>query len=260
MDKDLASKIVLVTGAGRGVGKAIALAFACERSRVVITARTESGLEQVAEEIRTSGAEVLASPCDVTQKPQLERLRQEIDNRFGAVQILVNNVGVAPAADFLDMPDSLWDDVMRINVSSAYNCCKTFLPAMVNARWGRVINIASTVARVAYPRIAAYATSKHAMLGLTRALAAETAKSGVTVNAVCPGYVNTELTRENARRLAETRGRSFDEALAMLAASCPQRRLIEPEEVAYVTVMLASDRARGITGQAIQVDGGAVMA
>jgi NAD(P)-dependent dehydrogenase (short-subunit alcohol dehydrogenase family) len=172
----------------------------------------------------------------------------------------VNNVGVAPAAGFLEMPDSLWDEVMRVNVSSAYNCCKAFLPAMVGARWGRIINIASTVARVAYPGISAYATSKHAILGLTRSLAIESARSGVTVNAVCPGYVNTELTRENAQRLAEKRGQSLDEALTLMAASCPQRRLIEPEEVAYVTLMLASDRARGITGQAIQVDGGAVMA
>jgi NAD(P)-dependent dehydrogenase (short-subunit alcohol dehydrogenase family) len=149
---------------------------------------------------------------------------------------------------------------MRVNVSAAYNCCKTFLPAMVEARWGRIVNIASTVARVVYPGISAYATSKHALLGLTRALAVETARSGVTVNAVCPGYVDTELTRENAQRLATKRGESVEETLARMAASCPQRRLIEPEEVAYVTLVLASERARGITGQAIHVDGGAVMA
>jgi NAD(P)-dependent dehydrogenase (short-subunit alcohol dehydrogenase family) len=253
-------KVVLITGAGRGIGKAIALAFAAEKNRVVITGRTVAALEEVAAAIRGLGADVFSETCDVTQKPQLESLRQEIEKRFGAVHILVNNVGIAPAADFLDMPDSLWDEVMRVNVSSVYYCCKTFLAPMIGARWGRIINIASTVARVAYPQISAYATSKHAILGLTRSLAMETARSGVTVNAVCPGYVNTELTRENARRLAEKRGQSLDQALAMLAASCPQRRLIEPEEVAYVTLMLASDRARGITGQAIQVDGGAVMA
>ena len=253
-------KVVLITGAGRGIGKAIALAFAAEKSRVVITGRTAAALEEVAAEIRATGAEVLASPCDVTHKPQVKNLQHTIERHFGPVQILVNNVGIAPAAGFLDMQDNLWDEVMRVNVNAAYNCCKTFLSAMVTARWGRIVNIASTVARVAYPGISAYATSKHAILGLTRSLAMETARSGVTVNAVCPGYVNTELTRENARRLAEKRGQSLDEALAMLAASCPQRRLIEPEEVAYVTLMLASDRARGITGQAIQVDGGAVMA
>src|SRR5215207_9160176 len=179
--KDLDGRIVLITGAGRGIGKAIALAFAAERSRVVITGRTAAVLERVAAEIRAAGAEVLASPCNVTQKPQVESLRQEIESRFGAVQILVNNVGIAPASGFLDMPDSLWDEVMRVNVTAAYNCCKTFLPPMVGASWGRVVNIASTVARIAYPAISAYATSKHAMLGLTRSLAVETARSGVTV-------------------------------------------------------------------------------
>ncbi|HET7007141.1 MAG TPA: SDR family NAD(P)-dependent oxidoreductase [Candidatus Binatia bacterium] len=253
-------KTVLVTGAARGIGKAIALAFAAERNRLVITGRTAVAIEKIAAEIRASGAEVLASPCDVTDKPQVTDLRHRIEKHFGTVQILVNNVGIAPAARFLDMSDNLWDEVMRVNVSAAYNCCKTFLPAMIDARWGRIINIASTVARIAYPGISAYATSKHAILGLTRALAMETARLGVTVNAVCPGYVNTELTRENARRLAAKRGESVDQALALMAASCPQRRLIEPEEVAYVTLALASDRAVGITGQAIQVDGGAVMA
>ena len=253
-------KTVLVTGAARGIGKAIALAFAAERNRLVITGRTAVAIEKIAAEIRASGAEVLASPCDVTDKPQVTDLRHRIEKHFGTVQILVNNVGIAPAARFLDMSDNLWDEVMRVNVSAAYNCCKTFLPAMIDARWGRIINIASTVARIAYPGISAYATSKHAILGLTRALAMETARLGVTVNAVCPGYVNTELTRENARRLAAKRGESVDQALALMAASCPQRRLIEPEEVAYVTLALASDRAIGITGQAIQVDGGAVMA
>ena len=168
--KDLAGRLVLITGAGRGLGKAIALAFGAEQSRVVITGRTAAALEEVAALIRSIGAEVLARQCDVTQKPQVESLRQEIEKRFGAVEILVNNAGLAPAADFLEMADELWDEVMRVNVNGAYNCCKTFLAPMIGGRWGRIINIASTVARVAYPGIAAYATSKHATLGLTLAL------------------------------------------------------------------------------------------
>ncbi len=257
---ELGEKIVLVTGAGRGIGKAIALAFAAEKCRVAITGRTRAALDEVVAAAGALGSEIIAETCDVTEKPQVESLREKIEKRFGAVQILVNNVGMAPAADFLEMSDDLWDEVMRVNVDSAYHCCKVFLAPMIAARWGRIINIASSVARVAYPGISAYASSKHALLGLTRSLAAETARLGVTVNAVCPGYVNTDLTGENARRLAEKRGQSLDDALAMLAASCPQRRLIEPEEVAYATLMLASERARGITGQGIQVDGGAVMA
>ena len=133
----------------------------------------------------------------------MESLRQEIEKRFGAVEILVNNAGVAPAADFLEMADKLCDEVMRVNVYGAYNCCKTFLGGHDRRPRGRINNIASTVARVAYPGIAAYATFKHASLGLARALAMETATSGVTVNAVCPEYFNTELTRGNARGRAD---------------------------------------------------------
>jgi NAD(P)-dependent dehydrogenase (short-subunit alcohol dehydrogenase family) len=131
---------------------------------------------------------------------------------------------------------------------------------MIAARWGRIINIGSTVCKVAYPNISAYVASKHALLGLTRALAVETARFGVTVNAICPGYVDTDLTRENARRPAEARGASEAQALDALARSSPQNRLIEPEEIASLVVMLAGAGGRGITGQAINLDGGTVTA
>jgi 3-hydroxybutyrate dehydrogenase len=130
---------------------------------------------------------------------------------------------------------------------------------MLASKWGRIINIASTVAKVAYSHISAYVTSKHAVLGLTRALAVETAKFGVTVNAVCPGYVDTSLTRRNALLMAAKRGKPLDDSLEILAGTSPQKRLIEPEEVAHLALMLASESAKGITGQAINVDGGAVM-
>jgi 3-oxoacyl-[acyl-carrier protein] reductase len=125
--KDLAGKTVLVTGAGRGIGKAIALAFAAEKSRLVITGRTAAALDRVAAEIDRRDAELMAVTCDVTEKNQVENLQRQIESRFGAVQILVNNVGIAPAADFLEMQDSLWEEVMRVNLNAAYNCCKTFL-------------------------------------------------------------------------------------------------------------------------------------
>jgi NAD(P)-dependent dehydrogenase (short-subunit alcohol dehydrogenase family) len=129
---------------------------------------------------------------------------------------------------------------------------------MLAARWGRIINIASTAARQGFPYVAAYVASKHGLLGLTRALAAELAAAGVTVNAVCPGFADTELTRESARRIQQKTGRSYEEALQSLAAFSPQRRLVEPDEVAALAVLLASDDARGITGQAWNLDGGAV--
>jgi len=257
--QDLDDKVVLVTGGGRGIGRAIALAFASQKSRVAIVGRTPATLDAVAEEIRRQGAEALPRVCDVTQKPAVEKLKQEIAGRFGAVQVLVNNAGMAPAAGFLEMPDSLWEEVLRVNLTGTYNRCKVFLADMLAARWGRIINIASTVAKVAYSHISAYATSKHAVLGLTRSLAAETAKFGVTVNAVCPGYVNTDLTRRNALLIAQKRGKPLEHGLEIFAGTSPQKRLIEPAEVAHLTVMLASTAAQGITGQAINVDGGAVM-
>jgi NAD(P)-dependent dehydrogenase (short-subunit alcohol dehydrogenase family) len=244
--KDLEGKVVLVTGGGSGIGRAIALAFAAEKSRVALTGRTQATLDTVAEEIRRTGAEAFPRICDVTQKTQIERLKQEISSRFGPVQVLVNNVGIAPAAGFLEMPDSLWEEVMRVNLTGTYNCCKVFLTQMLASKWGRIINIASTVAKVAYSHISAYVTSKHAVLGLTRALAVETAKFGVTVNAVCPGYVDTGLTRRNALLMAEKRGKALDDSLEILASTSPQKRLIEPEEVAHLLLCLRPNRPRAL--------------
>jgi NAD(P)-dependent dehydrogenase (short-subunit alcohol dehydrogenase family) len=257
--RELESKIVLITGGGRGIGRSIALAFAAQGSHVAIAGRTEATLRAVAQETRRAGTEAIPWRCDITRKPEVEELKDEIKRRLGAVQILINNAGIAPAAAFLEMEDSLWEEVLRVNLTGTYNCCKVFLPDMAAAGWGRIINIASIVAKVAYSNISAYVTSKHAVLGLTRALAIESARLGVTVNAICPGYVDTELTRENAGLLAEKKNQSVDRALEILKGISPQKRLIEPEEIASLAVMLASNSARGISGQAINVDGGAVM-
>jgi NAD(P)-dependent dehydrogenase (short-subunit alcohol dehydrogenase family) len=256
----LAGKIALVTGGGKGIGKAIALALAGNGIRTVITGRSRETLEAAAEEMRRAGATVLALVCDVRIRSDVGELKRTIAARLGAVDILINNAGMAPAAAFLDMDDSLWDETLSVNVNGVYNCCKAFLPEMIAARWGRIINIGSTVCKVAYPNISAYVTSKHALLGLTRALAVETARFGVTVNAICPGYVDTSLTRQNARRLAAARRMSDDQALDVFKHTSPQKRLIDPEEVAALAVILAGDGARGITGQSINIDGGAVMA
>ena len=257
--EQLAGRIVLVTGGGRGIGRAIALAFAAHGSHVALTGRTPATLEAVAQEIQGLGGKALPLACDVTRKQEVEAARSKIKNEFGPVQILVNNAGMAPAAAFLEMPDELWEEVLKVNLTGTYYCCKLFLPEMIAAKWGRIINIASIVAKVAYPHTSAYTTSKHAVLGLTRVLALEMARSGVTVNAICPGYVETEMTLNNARLMAQKTGKKLEEALGLFAASSPQKRLIAPEEVAELAVMLASKAADGITGQAINVDGGAVM-
>jgi len=255
----LQEKNVLVTGGGRGIGRAIALAFASEGCRVAITGRTQASLDAVAEEIRSRGGKALPLSCDVTRKDEVDALNREITGEFGGIQILVNNAGMAPAVAFLEMDDRLWSQVLKVNLTGAYYCCKVFLPAMTASKWGRIVNIASTVAKVAYPYIAAYTASKHGLLGLTRALAIEMARTGVTVNAICPGYVETELTLGNAARMAEKTGKEVEEVLKLFKSATPQNRLIAPEEVAYLAVMLASESAGGINGQAINVDGGAVM-
>jgi NAD(P)-dependent dehydrogenase (short-subunit alcohol dehydrogenase family) len=192
-------------------------------------------------------------------RDQVQSLAEKIATRLGAVQILINNAGISRAVNFADMPDDLWDETLETNLTGAYNCCKIFLPGMMRAKWGRIINIASTTAKVGYSHVTAYTVSKHGLLGLTRSLALETARQGITVNAICPGYIDDERTHENAKLMAEKTGKSVQDILQLFAASAPQNRLIAPEEVGSLALLMASEKLAGMTGQAINVDGGAVM-
>jgi NAD(P)-dependent dehydrogenase (short-subunit alcohol dehydrogenase family) len=255
----LEQRIVLITGGSGGLGRALALVFSAQGHRVVITARSKEKLYATADEISANGGQVLALPCDVTIRGQVKSLTEQIGNRWGAVQVLINNAGVARGVSFVEMRDELWDETLATNLTGAYNCCKAFLPAMIRSGWGRVINIASTTAKVGYSHVSAYTASKHGLLGLTRTLALEMAQFGVTVNAICPGYIDDERTRENARLMAEKTRKNADEILQRFAASAPQNRLIAPEEVASLALLMASEKLAGMTGQAINVDGGAVM-
>jgi NAD(P)-dependent dehydrogenase (short-subunit alcohol dehydrogenase family) len=160
----------------------------------------------------------------------------------------------------LDTDDALWERHLRVNLTGAFVASRAVLPGMLSAGWGRIINIASIAARQGYPYVAAYTASKHGLLGLTRALAMEVVTGGITVNAICPGYAATDLTWASARRIQERTGHGWDEAVRALAAFSPQKRLVEPEEVATLAVLLASDDARSVTAQAWHVDGGAVQA
>ena len=257
---DLRDKIVLITGGSGGLGQALAEAFARCASRVVITARDAERLGGVAEKIARNGAQVLSLPCDISRRDQVRHLGNEIKQRWGDVDILINNAGIARAVSFSDMPDELWDNTIATNLTGAYNCCKFFLPAMIQAKWGRIINVASTTAKVGFSHVSAYAASKHGLLGLTRSLALETARQGVTVNAICPGYIDDERTQENAKLMAEKTGKSVGDVLKLFAASAPQNRLIAPDEVASLALLIASEKLGAMTGQAVNVDGGAVMA
>jgi NAD(P)-dependent dehydrogenase (short-subunit alcohol dehydrogenase family) len=256
----LVNTIVLITGGSGGLGRVLAQAFARQGSRVVISARSEAKLKAASEEIGRDGGQVLALPCDVTEKKQVDNLAASIRARWGAVQILINNAGVARAASVLETTESMWEEILRTNLTGAFYCCQAFLPGMIEAKWGRIINIGSTTSKVGYSHVAAYVSSKHGLLGLTRALALETARSGITVNAICPGYLDDELTRDNAQRMAEKTGKSVEQVLASFASTAPQKRLIDPDEVAGLALLLASEKLGGMTGQAVSVDGGATMA
>ncbi len=258
--RPLGGRVALITGASRGIGRAIALAMAEAGANLVLSARGMADLEKVAEEVRGRGVEVAAIPCDVSDAAQVEALAREAEAGFGRVDILVNNAGIAESHKFLGHPDDLWHRALDVNLTGTYLVCKAFVPGMVARRWGRVINIASVAAKTGAKYIAAYTASKHGVLGLTRALAAELAEHGVTVNAICPGYVDTPMTEAAIRNIVARTGRSPEEARRVLEQTSPQGRLIQPEEVALVAVTLAREEAAGINGQAINVDGGAVMA
>jgi len=177
----------------------------------------------------------------------------------GGVDILVNNAGIAESAPFVKTDDELWQRHLAVNLSGTFYCTRAALPAMLARGWGRVINVASIAGKTGAPYVAAYAASKHGVLGLTRSVALEVATKGVTVNAICPGYVDTDMTTRALERIEATTGRSAADALAAIKRMSPQQRLVTPEEVAAVALLLASDEGRGINGQAINVDGGTVL-
>jgi NAD(P)-dependent dehydrogenase (short-subunit alcohol dehydrogenase family) len=250
--------MALVTGGGRGIGRAIALAFAREGAHLAVVARRAPEIEAVAAECRALGRRAVAIPCDITDGARVDAAVRAATEALGPIQILVNNAGLAVSAKLADTDDALWARHLAVNLTGAFYMSRAVLPGMLAARWGRIVNIASTAARQGFPYVAAYVAAKHGLLGLTRALAAEVVAAGVTVNAICPGYVATDLTWESARRIQQKTGRSYEEAVQSLAAFSPQKRLVEPEEVAALAVLLASEEARGVTGQAWNVDGGAV--
>jgi NAD(P)-dependent dehydrogenase (short-subunit alcohol dehydrogenase family) len=255
----LVGRRAVVTGAGRGIGRAIALALAAAGTDVALCARSHPELEQVAEEVRALGRRALALPCDVTNAAAVARMAGEAAAGLGGIDILVNNAGAAASHKFVDHPDELWHHMLAVNLTSVYYVTKAFVPQMVAQRSGRVITIASIAAKVGARYTAAYTASKHGVLGLTRALAAELVGYNITVNAICPSYVDTQMTDGSIANIVKRTGMSEAQARETLEKMSPQARLIAPGEIAALTVYLAQESSRGITGQAINVDGGAVM-
>ncbi|HJT60014.1 MAG TPA: SDR family NAD(P)-dependent oxidoreductase [Ktedonobacteraceae bacterium] len=255
----LAGKRAVVTGAGRGIGRSIALTLAEAGADVAVTARTSTELEALVAQISVMGRKSLSIPCDVTNPEQVQSMAKTFIEGLGGVDILVNNAGNAGSHKFLNHPDELWHRMLAINLTSVYYVTKAFVPTLIDQRSGRVINIASIASRVGGSYIAAYTAAKHGVLGLTRALAAELLPYNITVNAICPGYVDTPMTDSSVANISSRTGMPEAKAREVLAKTSPQNRLIEPEEVATIALFLAQDATKGITGQAFNIDGGGVM-
>jgi NAD(P)-dependent dehydrogenase (short-subunit alcohol dehydrogenase family) len=250
MDGILAGKLALVTGGGRGIGASIARALAGAGARVVVCGRTKATLDAVAREIGG-----VALRLDLTDRAATD----EVIASVGHVDVLVNNAGAAESASLERSSDELWDRIMELDATAPFRVIRALVPSMIAAKWGRVINIASNAGVSGYGYSTAYCAAKHAMVGMTRALAIDLARTGVTINALCPGWVETQMVDEAVTRIAAKTGRSEDEARTSLAAMSPQRRMITPEEVAHAALMLCGEGARGIHGQTIVIDGGAVL-
>jgi NAD(P)-dependent dehydrogenase (short-subunit alcohol dehydrogenase family) len=257
----LTNKLALVTGGGRGIGRAIALQFAREGARVGVAARTLSQVEEVANEIREeTGVDTLALVCDVSGVDNVSEMFANFRRSLGRdPDILVNNAGIAESATLDKTTDELWHRHLEINLSGTFYCTRAALPSMLSNGWGRVINIASIAGKTGAPYISAYAASKHGVMGLTRSLAAEVGAKGITVNAICPGYVDTDMVSRGIERITKRTGRSAEEALETLKKMSPQNRLVTSEEVAALALLLASEDGRGINGQGLNIDGGTIL-
>jgi NAD(P)-dependent dehydrogenase (short-subunit alcohol dehydrogenase family) len=257
----LENKTALITGGGRGIGRAIAFAFAREGANIAVAARTFEEVDAVANEINNEcEVETVSVVCDVADHESVRAAFAEVIAAFGrGPDIMINNAGVAESAPFLKTDEALWQRHLAINLTGTFFCTQAALPAMLERGWGRIINIASIAGKTGAPYIAAYAASKHGVLGMTRSLAQEVGAKGITVNAICPGYVDTQMTSRAVANITAKTGKSAADGLAVLMSMNPQNRLITPDEVAAVALLLASEEGGGINGQAINVDGGTLM-
>ena len=252
-------RVAWVTGAGRGIGEISARMLAAAGYKVAVSARTAKDIERVADSIVKSGGVAVAVACDVTLPASVVVAADRIRAALGPVGVLVNNAGAAESHKFVGHDDELWRRMLDANLNSVYFVTKSVVADMIDANWGRIITVASIAARVGGKYIAAYTASKHGVLGLTRALAVELVAHNITVNAVCPGYVDTAMTAKSISNISQRTKVSAAAARLLLEQMSPQQRLITPQEVAQVVLMLAADASSSITGQAINIDGGAVM-
>ena len=253
----LEGRRAFVTGGGRGIGRAIALAFADAGADVAVAARTSSEIDSVAEEIRDKGAHSLAVPCDVGDSRSVEEAVQRAEREFGGVDVLVANAGALVHAPLAETTDALWEEMLRVNLNGAFFAFRAAIGGMTECGWGRLIAISSVSGKIGGPNRSAYHAAKHGVLGLVRSVALEVAAAGVTVNAICPGFVETGMVAAFREGLA----RNVEEGEAMMNRyrdDIPMGRFLAPDEVAAMALYLASEEAAGITGQAYTISCGAI--
>lgn len=249
-----------VTGAGSGIGRSIALRLAAAGYGVTLAGRREEPLHALASTIDAAGSAAMALPgFDVTDAGLVDRGVDVAIGRFGNIGVLVNCAGEAPSAPFERTDLDLWNRVLAINLTGSFLVTQAALPSIRQGRHGRIVNIASTAGLSGYAYVSAYCAAKHGVIGFTRALALELARSDITVNAVCPGFTDTPLLEGAIETIVQKTGRTREEARVGLARSNPQGRLVTQEEVSHTVAWLVSPEASSITGQAIAVAGGEVM-
>ena len=245
----------MVTGASRGIGRAVALAL-CDQHDLLLVARSGPALEEVASECSERGAEVTIRSADLGTAEGRSHLVESLKQERVAPLVLINNAGIAPSAPLWRTDDETWERVMAINVTAPFELIRALSPTMKSQGWGRIVNVASTSALKGYRYTAAYSASKGALVALTRAVAAELAGTGVTVNAVCPGFTETDISATAIQNIADATGRSLDEARRSLEKFSPQGRLVRPDEVAAMVAYLVGSKAESVHGQALCIDGG----
>ena len=252
----LANRHALVTGGGRGIGAAVAQALIGQGARVTLLGRDA---QRLLAQVAVLGERARCDVADVTDGGTLERAFSAAAGAFGPIDVLVNNAGAVRTQPFHRTGADLWHEMLSINLTGTYLCIRQALPSMLERDYGRIVNIASTAGLKGYPYVTAYCAAKHGVIGLTRALALETARTGVTINAVCPGYTDTDIVREAVDNIARKTGRNAEQALQAVVAANPQQRLVRPEEVANAVLWLCLPGSESVTGQGISVSGGEVM-
>jgi NAD(P)-dependent dehydrogenase (short-subunit alcohol dehydrogenase family) len=245
--------VALITGASRGIGRAVALELADDHELWLCARKLES-LDETASSL-PEGTPNRRFACDLASSEARKKLLTELAEA-GEVDLLINNAGLAESAPLKKTDDSVWERAMAVNLRAPFELSRALAPGMASRKWGRIVNVASTAGLKGYRYTSAYCASKAGLIGLTRALAVELARKGVTVNAVCPGFTDTDIASEAVDNIVTKTGQSVDEARAALSSFSPQGRLMSPSEIAAAIAYLCSEAAAGITGQALAVDGG----